>query len=308
MSPKDHQPSVTISKATAQLRETALALLLTGQTRSSSQPVQNFLKLASDQNLSLDHLWIAQHNGQPSQAILLVPSPGRAAMAFISPMSNPTRVGIAAQLVCKACSQLNPVSIRLIQAMLDPAQLLESQAFQGAGFSKLAHLVYMHRRTENTTAKLTLNETIQTKTWTPDHRALFAQAILASYEDTLDCPGLIGLRRIDDIIDGHKGSGRFIPELWLTLGNKTDPIAVMLLNMVPQRDAVELVYLGISPPWRGRGWGAKLVSHGLALGHRHGASKMILAVDETNKPAVNLYRRMGFNPNARKLAMILPLP
>ena len=33
-----------------------------------------------------------------------------------------------------------------------------------------------------------------------DGRDRFAAAILASYRQTLDCPGLLGLRDIDDII------------------------------------------------------------------------------------------------------------
>ena len=47
--------------------------------------------------------------------------------------------------------------------------------------------------------------------------ALFAETILQTYRDSLDCPGLNGVRQIEDIIAGHKASGEFDPALWFLL-------------------------------------------------------------------------------------------
>jgi mycothiol synthase len=82
------------------------------------------------------------------------------------------------------------------------------------------------------------------------------------------------------------------------------PVAVMLLNLVPQRRSAELVYLGIAPAWRGKGLGRRLLQHGLSVTHRHGASSLSLAVDDQNAPAVRLYESLRFSPHARKRAMI----
>ena len=123
----------------------------------------------------------------------------------------------------------------------------------------------------------------------------------------MDCPGLVGLRHINDIIAGHMATGTFKPQFWFALHQESKPMAIMLLNLVPRQNAIELVYLGVCPHWRGQGIGRKLLLHGIGLARRYGISKMILAVDRDNKPALRLYESLEFASTARKLAMIFPL-
>ena len=98
-----------------------------------------------------------------------------------------------------------------------------------------------------------------------------------------------------------------MPELWMALVYEGKAIALQLLNMVPQRNALEVVYLGIARPWRRRGLARKLMLAGLGMAHQHGATSVILAVDDRNVPAVELYRSLSFASTARKLAMIFTL-
>ena len=86
----------------------------------------------------------------------------------------------------------------------------------------------------------------------------------ASYEETLDCPGLCGLRRTQDIILGHKSSGRHDPDGWLLA--KIDGVfaGAILLNHSREHNDIELVYLGLAPPVRGRGLGRLLLETQLA--------------------------------------------
>ena len=153
-----------------------------------------------------------------------------------------------------------------------------------------------------------LDPSIEVRHWSRADEALFAEATIASYEQTLDCPGLKGLRHIDDILAGHMASGVFHPDLWFALRCADEPVGVMLLNVVPPHNAVELVYLGLSSPWRGRGLGRQLVTHGLWAARSVDAEQMVLAVDRINTPAVALYRSIGFTQTARKLAMVFTLP
>jgi ribosomal protein S18 acetylase RimI-like enzyme len=154
---------------------------------------------------------------------------------------------------------------------------------------------------------LSLEAGFQAVHWSETNRQLFAEAILASYQQTLDCPALVGLRTIDEIIEGHMAAGQFSPELWWAVRHGDDPVGVMLLSPLPQRSAMELVYLGLAPAWRGRGLGSRLLGHGLAQAHQRGLTSMLLAVDDLNKPAVRLYQSQGFEVHAKKLAMIMAL-
>src|SRR5690606_32125084 len=105
---------------------------------------------------------------------------------------------------------------------------------QAADFAPLAKLVYMQRATEQLGSRVAQEEFghgLRTIHWSEAVADVFARAILASYEDTLDCPKLLGLRDIDDVITGHKATGRFEPSMWTVLLDADDqPAAVMLLN------------------------------------------------------------------------------
>jgi ribosomal protein S18 acetylase RimI-like enzyme len=298
--------ALTIRRVPAEQRRAVLGLLLTGRPRPGEPAVDQFMNYAMEQNLSLEELWAAYRGPEPVSSVLIMPSAGRTAMTFLSPLSTLQPRDVA-RLVRAACDAQDPARLRLLQAILDPWQELERQGLLAAGFTALANLVYMQRTVDGPPAgaqTLVLDPEIHVSHWSDAARPRFAAAILASYQQTLDCPGLVGLRGIDDIIEGHMASGQFAPDLWFALSRGDEPVGVMLLSLLPQRRAVELVYLGLAPAWRGRGLGARLLQHGLALAHRHRQPTMLLAVDDYNKPAVKLYQSMGFVVNAKKLAMI----
>ncbi len=295
-------------------RNEALSVLLTGRATEPIPPIGAFLETVQDpQQLLRDGLWAAYQDQVPVAAVMVVPNPGRTAMLFICPVQDRGRVVTTGRLVRVACEQQNPNEIRLVQALMEAGQKLEIDALVRGGFTELAHLLYMSRGLDRAgLSPFSLDASLHPLrfiTWQPAYRELFAGAILSSYENTLDCPRLVGKRDIDDIIAGHMATGRFLPQLWRALLDEGDrPVAVMLLNRVPHTRAVELVYLGIAPPWRGKGLGRRLLAHGLQASIEHGVDEILLAVDEANTPAVRLYRSMWFKPKARKLALMFELP
>lgn len=285
-------------------RREALSVLLTGRVRAPVASVDSFLGFVSEQDLPLNELWAAYRKQQPIAAVLIVPGAGRTAMSFVSPITEKESVCDVGSLARAACSGQDSSNVRIIQTLLDPRQELEAQALETGGFQRLATLLYMQREIDTQDTSERLDESVEVLTWSEQHRSLFSDAILASYEDTMDCPALLGLRGIDDIIASHMAAGDFLPGLWFVVINAGKPLAVMLLNAVPQRDVLELVYLGVSPHARGCGWGERLVHFGLAQAAQRGVKTMLLAVDESNTPAKRLYERMAFTHTTRKLAMI----
>lgn len=292
-------------------RRAALSVLLTGSATGGDVAVDQFLRFARDQKLDLTELWAVAHGERLLASALIVPSPGRSAMVFNSPVAGREDVAIHAQLVGTACHAQDPQKLRLIQSLLDPHQSLERRALERAGFDALAVLIYMQRGTD-VGRKATPPDLgvpgIEALHWSEANRKAFEVAITASYEQTLDCPRLLGVRPIPDVVAGHRATGVFDPKLWFAFYHGQEPVGVMLLAEIPQRQALELVYLGVSAAWRGRGLSRQMLQLGLEQAARRGIESMVLAVDELNTPALALYRALSFRPTARKTAMILTFP
>ncbi len=298
---------IAVQRATGPMQSQALSLLLTGKRAEDSLAVEQFRAFAEQNKLSLDHTWVALQFGRPVASSLIVPSDGRTAMLFLSPVTDPHIVPVAARLAQTASNEQCRSQTNLIQALLDPNQTAEYDALKQAGYTHLAKLVYMERSVREPYKPLDLDPELTVHHYSARTRRHFAATILASYRETLDCPGLLGLRSIDDIIAGHLATGVFEPHLWFAITHGDEPVGVMLLNKVPQRRALELVYLGLNPAWRGKGIARRLVEHGIALVAKQRLSTMILAVDESNTPALRLYRQLNFSQSGHKVAMIFTL-
>lgn len=56
----------------------------------------------------------------------------------------------------------------------------------------------------------------------------------------------------------------------------------------------EILTIAVAPDWQGHGLGRKLMDAVLSRAHRDRIELVFLEVDEFNKPAIALYRRLGF--------------
>ena len=285
-------------------RRPALSLLLTGRPEGGDAAVDHFLAYVHDQGLSLDDLWVVLDEGVPKAAALVLPTAGGAAMAFVSPVFDGRDEPWAAAVVGAAIEVPHVLSRRMIQALLDPPQRRERAVFAAAGFERLSELQYMQRGTDVPLSPLRLPAGFTVARWSEDRRAQFVHAVADSYVGTRDCPGLLGVRTLDEVIAGHMATGTFVPDLWHVVLRGEQPVGVMLLNLLPQRAMAELVYLGLAPDARGHGLARALLTHGIALVRDYGATSLVLAVDDDNAPALRLYRQLGFVRGVKKTAMI----
>ncbi len=328
---------VRVFRAGAKRRHEALGVLLTGQAGTGGAVVEGFLNFAAEYRLNLDDIWLAQRvakgsggdevddaaSGGPGAAggqgdsggiiaaTLVVPCAGRTAMVFLSPMSRSDSVPVVARLLETACGALSRDDVAVVQMLLDPGQDLPARALGLADFKRLAGLLYLQNTLKEKPSPVEALEgwcdwkrRPAMSTWREGPAELFERAILASYVETLDCPGLLGLREIGDIIAGHMATGRFDPDHWFVWCEGDEPVGVMLLNELPARQALELVYLGLTPAYRGRGLARRMLRQGMAAAWRQGTRMMVCAVDQDNGPAVKLYRSMGFVATGRKVAYV----
>lgn len=245
---------------------------------------------------------------------LWVPSPGRTAMLFGPALSDFPQAAQATQLaVAAALEDARRTGVVFVQAMMEPADAAGKTVFAAAGLTQLATLTYMERRPPVTPPAFTLPSDLAIVPYEAATHALFRDAVTSSYERTLDCPALSGMRDIEDVLEGHKAVGPFDPQLWGVLvrgggavggGTGGKPWGCLLLAEVPARRALELVYLGLVPEARGLGLGRLLMQRVLAIASRRHFEVATLAVDAANVPAVRLYRRCGYASVAQRVAMV----
>jgi ribosomal protein S18 acetylase RimI-like enzyme len=310
-------------------RRATLGLLLTGKPNPDAPAIDHFVSFTRANRLPLELLWHALRtdasgrapdDADPLAASLVVPSPGGLGMVFVNPLSRPEQLPAAAAAVQTACDDA-ATRLPLLQALLDTDQHDEAQAMLHGGLRVLTTLVYMQRRLRSGEPRIDLlgavgprlavrqpgygqDRPLRLVCWAEAHRPLFAEALRQSYDGTLDCPGLTGLRSMDQVIAGHQSTGVFDPRSWWVLAAGDQPVAVLLLARLAEGTSVELVYLGVSARCRGLGVAKLLVRFALHRAVQVGGRRMVLAVDEANGPARALYSGLGFRVASRKQALI----
>lgn len=299
------------------LRRAALGLLLVGRAKGSESAVDHFLRFAGEQGLDLSALWVAAEGGPTGRmlgSVLLVPNHGRTAMLFVGQSGGWSDHEAVVRLIRACCAGPGGASARVVQSLIDPGQVVEGRVLERAGLRRLAKLIYMQRSIEPGEHRVPRPRSLggcaspRIETYSERTHADFAAAIEASYIDTRDCPGLVGLRETDQIIAGHRATGHFDPGNWLAyFDERGRPIAVLLLAEVSQGGSHELVYLGVARDYRGKGVGAALLRYAISEAARQGGGKLYLAVDDRNDPAVRLYTSSGFRASTRKIAYVMPM-
>jgi len=305
-------PSDAFVKVTegALLLPAAIALIAPG-AKEARLAAERFLSHAKASRLSLEHFHalIGSH-GRPESAVLAVTHPGRTAIFFASSAESLGRGALirgTAALIDHVATDLASGGIELAQALLDPADQAQLDLFDAGGFKRLATLSYLERVIPASSSAPDLPPGVSLVSVTGEDLPEVEALLDATYEGTLDCPGLHGLRRTPDILAGHLASGAGGFELWTLLKVNGRAEGVLMLNPSIASDSIELVYLGLAPSARGRGLGRLLVRHGLSLLAPHRTKILSLAVDEENAPAVALYRSEGFRRVVRRVAMIRSL-
>lgn len=320
-----HLPGVLIRPAEPGEYHAALKLVLgqAGQPADDTR-VTDFLRFAVQRRIDLSLITLALEDRGPERkgqggtilwAVLPVAPVGRSAL-LLAPSSPPSSgdlagatdparaIDIASQLIHATLSSLP--GLHIAQALVEVNNPLASAPFLSAGFSQLAILQYLVKRVSSAPVAPKLPHSLQLHTYSPATHPLFRDAIAASYVGSQDCPALDGLRDVDDIIEGHKASGDFIPSLWYVLTHSAhpQPAATLLLSPTGNGETLELVYLGVSQPFRRQGLGHWAIRQALHDTHRLGLPKLTLAVDSANRPALKLYHRFGLQHIHERLALM----
>ncbi len=307
-----------VVRATPERVEEALSALLAAGPAASSR----FARQAESARIALDRMWcLADDFGRYRMAVLAVPSLGRTAMLLASHprTSDEARaLGRAIAAAAEGCSDACDIA----QALLEPSRTLDLEAFEAGGLHRMATLDYLERHLPRAGV---LEESPVPAGWTiepladaavlsggdphalePACRAEIAGVLDESYADTRDCPGLAGMRRTSDVLDGHFGLGAK-PRFWLAARRGGITRGVCLMNASTDGGSAELVYLGLARDARGTGIARALLAAGLRACSLARVSTVSLAVDAGNEPARRLYESQGFRRTSSRIALVLRL-
>jgi len=250
---------------------------------------------AAREGLDLTRTWIAEMGGTLEGAAMLVPHPGRTALLLTSPprdLGHAERVGRLAGAMLADAEAI--AGLDLVQSLCAPEESLRAEAFRIGGLRHLATLDYLERADHPSLPAPRPREGVTFERWNPAERRTLERLLVATYVDTLDCPGLAQVRRIEDIVDGHLSACGGDARHWFIGFAHGAPIAAALVSVSLTPGTADLVYLGVVPEWRGKGVGAMVMLHALRSAALTGAQAMSLAVDTRNAPAIRLYRGLGF--------------
>jgi ribosomal protein S18 acetylase RimI-like enzyme len=165
---------------------------------------------------------------------------------------------------------------------------------ESAGFSHLAELYYLTCEAARFATGRLPEHKLQFIPYDERGRARLGKLIEQTYVGTLDCPALNGARGMDDVITGYQATGVFRPEMWQVVRHDSEDVGVLLLADHPSARHWELVYMGLVPEARGRGWGRQITQHAQTLARLANVERIVLAVDAANSPALSMYRAAGF--------------
>jgi len=235
-------------------------------------------------------------------AVCVQVQPGRTAFLW-PPRVTGQPSGVAEQLLATALERLSGEDVSLVQALLPLAAEQDESLLRAGGFDHLADLLYLvSLEIEFPTSGATLPFELE-RVDDPDSPRL-AAVVEASYEGTLDCPMLDGVRSIEDVLAGYRSGGVSEPDLrWIAHYQGQDAGCLILADH-PQHGNLELVYMGVVPAFRGRGWGRQLARKAQWLARQRRRPRLVLAVDAENQPAIDGYVAGGFQAWDRRRALV----
>lgn len=262
----------------------------------------NALRLLQRGELDPQGLLIVRGPAGLRGALLCLPVPGRSALLWPPGVMGDRRTETEDALLRHACAWLRQRGVKLVQTLLAPEETFLAEPLLRSGFSAVTRLWYMRHDLQLSVDCLNVPSRLNYRTFADD--ALFRQTLLRTYEGTLDCPEVSGVRSIDEVLQGHRAQGAFDAERWWLVHDGERPVGVLMMTEMPESGDWELAYMGVAPEARRRGFGREILLHALCEARAAEAPALTLSVDVRNQPAWDLYRSMGFEPYDQRVVYL----
>ena len=290
----------------------AIVFMLAGSRKDEIAVAQGrkFQKMTFASGARRPHLWWARRGRRCYAVTMVVPNAGRTGTLLHCPIDAPG-VDVDALTLLVEIISLEALAdgLSLVQSLLPVGADQEANLLQRGGYSLLAELVYMEcdlpfspREDESEI------EPAGVLTWRNHDQFSeeeLARVIESTYNGSLDCPALTGVRRINDVLASHRASGIFTPQSWLIVSIEGVACGCVLVNDARDSSKVEIVYAGVCPSCRGRGLGRAMLRRAARDASLRGRTEMVLAVGAANIYAIRTYEAAGFRQTDRRIVYVM---
>lgn len=272
-------------------RREALALLFDGMTE-----VETRVRLALEafENGELDPAGLLACPAEDGCAGVLVAEvmPGNSASLWpVRARPGPDRTRVEDDLYAQALRFLRGRAVKFAQTFLPPGQPAAGEALRRNGFTSVTRM--WHMRGDLPPWPAWPDRGVRFEPLAEADPEVFRDTLMATFEASLDCPELNGLRGPDEVLAGHVAGAPDLSRWWLARAGG-EPAGVLILAESDASACWDLAYLGVAPGCRRRGIGRALVEFAVRQAGDAGATTFKLLVDERNGPAIDLYKSYGF--------------
>ncbi|MBN2293189.1 MAG: GNAT family N-acetyltransferase [Pirellulales bacterium] len=238
-------------------------------------------------------------------AVLAQIQAGRTAVVWPPRLAEDEPQAPADAILQSLCEQLERNNLSMVHCLLETVSPTDDTILREAGFEPLAKLLYMLSSRDDFPEARPLQsnpeEQLDFEPYDYSNHVRLARIVEKTYEKTLDCPRLNNVRHIEDVLDGYRDTGDFSPSRWLIVRHQGKDIGCLLLADHPDHDSTELVYMGIIPSARGRDRGKQITQYAQWLTAELNRQRLVLAVDDKNQPAIEMYTSVGFRAWERRI-------
>ena len=213
---------------------------------------------------------------------------------------------LAGRLLDEYQSRLQAQGVAQIQALVDVSNVATKMAMLHSGFRQVTtvrHLLFDLVTMQP--IRGSWDSRFELRAASEFSRGDVDKLVAQTFEGTLDCPHLDGLRSSSEVVAGFLEAKAWDRELpWKVLCEGSKLVGCAFVNPHP-RNIFELAYVGLTPAVRGRGLGRKLVQATIDDCRKRGGHYLATAVDTQNWPACEIYRSLYFT-ELRELGVWLP--
>ncbi|MCH8053785.1 MAG: GNAT family N-acetyltransferase [Planctomycetes bacterium] len=265
--------------------------------------VDHFLNYLAAQDLEINWKLGIMTQGCLVGSALGVVSPGKVAMILTSSCTPETALSDAVTQALELLEQkARHAGLAILQSLIPRDCADRAQVLSKAGYAFLADMRYLVLDVPRSLPTEPQHPDVVVEDYRSVDEVVFRNTLGRTYEGSLDCPGLNGLRTMEEIVLSHRHTGIHDPRLWLIAKVGDDPVGVVLLTHVPLQSAMEIVYVGVVPEARGCSYGSYLVRLAIENAVRANSKHLMLAVDHRNHYARKIYSSFGFRETDRRHA------
>lgn len=302
------QDSLQISPATPESLTEVLSLVFGNR---QPQDALNRVRAAMEEyragRLPRDGLLAARRADRLVGAAFAQVLPGRTAN-FWPPQLVPEELEeTAEELASKAVGYAKEAGAGVIHSVLEGQPDPEDVArLEKAGFKRLAELYYLMAERCDLYAEPPRG-TLTFEPYTPDKHQRLCAVVEATYEATLDCPALDGVRSAAEVLEGYGANLGPCPPYWFLVRRLERDVGCLLMADYAEHGNCELTYMGLVPSARGNGWGLLMTRYAQSIARSLNRERLVLAVDSLNQPARDMYAAAGFRGWDRRQVYMLVL-